>query len=253
MSYRAFAEFYDCFTSDVGYDVRSGYLLNLFLKFDKKPALLLDIGCGTGGFSFALADRGIEVIGIDPSAEMLSLAREKDCEGPKPLFLQQSAESLDLYGTVDGAVACLDTLNHIVKKAELARSLARISLFLEPGCLFIFDVNTLYKHKKVLSHRTFSYDNGEKLCIWKNSRCSKNGTVKMKLKLYQNTDGGYWYDTDRHAERAYSAEEWQQLLTEAGFQIEAVYADGTTDPPTETTERVYYVTRKKKEHDLFFK
>ena len=148
MSYKSFAGFYDSFTSDVGYKERAEYMLALFAKFDRKPTLLLDVGCGTGNFSYQFAEKGIEVIGADPSAEMLSIAssRQNEVEKP-PIFLCQSAENLDLYGTVDGAVACLDTLNHITDFAELKRSIAKISLFLESGRLFVFDVNTLYKHK----------------------------------------------------------------------------------------------------------
>lgn len=245
MSYRAFAGFYETFTSDVGYPARTEYLLELFRRFDRVPSLLLDVGCGTGGFSFEFAARGIEVIGVDPSEAMLAIARAKSFAGEKPpLFLRQSAETLDLYGTVDGAVACLDTLNHILDHGELVRSLSRIALFLEPERLFLFDVNTEYKHRVLLSGKKFVYDNGEKLCVWKNSRCSKNGTVKMKLDLYENTAGGYFRDTDRHAERAYSEEEWKAALTAAGFEILARFGDGTTEPVPETGDRAVYVTRK---------
>ncbi|WP_122619180.1 class I SAM-dependent methyltransferase [Streptomyces sp. Tu 4128] len=38
---------------------------------------VLDIGCGTGVFALLLADRGIEVVGVDPAAASLDVAREK--------------------------------------------------------------------------------------------------------------------------------------------------------------------------------
>ena len=247
MSYKSFAGFYDTFTADVGYKERAEYMLALFARFDKVPSLLLDVGCGTGGFSYQFAENGIEVIGVDPSAEMLSLAsvRRSAAEKP-PIFLCQSAENLDLYGTIDGAVACLDTLNHITDFKELERSVAKISLFLEPDRLFIFDVNTLYKHKKVLSGKKFIYDNGEKLCIWKNSRCSRNGTVKMKLKLYENTEGGYVKYTDSHMERAYSENELKTALEGAGFEILGTFGDMSFDAPKENEERIYFVAKKVK-------
>lgn len=248
MGYGAFAGFYEAFTSDVDYHGRTEYLIQLFKKLDRVPSLLLDVGCGTGGFSFELARHGIDVIGVDPSPAMLSLARAKPFEGDHPpLFLEQSAETLDLYGTVDGAVACLDTLNHIVDFEELVRSLSRISLFLEPERLFIFDVNTLYKHKHLLSGKKFIYDNGDKLCIWKNSRCTKNGTVRMKLKLYENTADGYLRDTDHHAERAYTEEEWRIALDRAGFDIVALFGEQSENSPRETEEREVWVVRKRNE------
>ena len=247
MSYKSFAGFYDTFTQDVGYKERAEYMLALFARFDKIPTLLLDVGCGTGSFSYCFAEKNIEVIGVDPSAEMLSLAssRQNALEKP-PIFLCQSAENLDLYGTVDGAVACLDTLNHITDFAELERSIAKISLFLEPERLFVFDVNTLYKHKKVLSGKKFIYDNGEKLCIWKNSRCSRNGTVKMKLKLFENTPDGYVKYTDSHLERAYGQNEMETAIKNAGFEVLGVFGDLSFDPPAENDERIYFVAKKVK-------
>ena len=247
MSYKSFAVFYDTFTDNVGYNERAEYMLALFARFDKIPALLLDVGCGTGRFSYCFAEKNIEVIGVDPSAEMLSLAllKQNNLEKP-PIFLCQSAENLDLYGTVDGAVSCLDTLNQITNFAELERSVAKISLFLEPERLFIFDVNTLYKHKKVLSGKKFIYDNGEKLCIWKNSRCSRNGTVKMKLKLYENTPDGYVKYTDSHDERAYSQKEIETILQNAGFEVLGVFGDLSFEAPKENEERIYFVAKKVK-------
>ena len=247
MGYKSFAGFYDAFTSDVGYLERAEYMLALFVKFDKIPSLLLDVGCGTGGFSYQFAAKGIEVIGVDPSAEMLSFASGRSTSAEKlPIFLCQSAENLDLYGTVDGAVACLDTLNHITDYEELERSIAKISLFLEPKRLFIFDVNSFYKHKKVLSGKKFVYDNGEKLCIWKNSRCSRNGLVKMKLKLYENTPDGYVKYVDSHSERAYSENELIRALQKAGFEVLGVFGDMSFDAPKETEERIYFVAKKVK-------
>lgn len=247
MSYKSFAGFYDTFTSDVGYQERAEYMLALFVRFDKIPSLLLDVGCGTGGFSYQFAAKGIEVIGVDPSAEMLSLASGHSTSAEKPpIFLCQSAENLDLYGTVDGAVACLDTLNHITDYDELERSIAKISLFLEHERLFVFDVNTIYKHKKVLSGKKFIYDNGEKLCIWKNSRCSRNGTVKMKLKLYENTPDGYVKYTDNHSERAYSETQLKTALEKAGFEVLGVFGDLSFEAPKETDERIYFVAKKVK-------
>ena len=105
--YSNFAAVYDSLMYDVDYKKRTAYLLKLFKKYSKKPTLLLDVACGTGGFSNEFAKQGIEVIGADMSQEMLSVAREKSVQqGHDILYLCQKAEELDLYGTVDGAVCC---------------------------------------------------------------------------------------------------------------------------------------------------
>jgi ubiquinone/menaquinone biosynthesis C-methylase UbiE len=76
MSYKNFASVYDRLMTDVSYQKRTQYLLKLFKKHGKVPTLLLDLACGTGGFSNEFALKGIEVIGVDMSEEMLSVARE---------------------------------------------------------------------------------------------------------------------------------------------------------------------------------
>ena len=245
MSYRAFAEFYDTFTVDVGYRERAEYMLSLFERFDRIPSLLLDVGCGTGNFTYEFAAKGIDVIGVDPSAEMLSVAASKSqSANAAPLFLQQSAENLELYGTVDGAVACLECVNHILDYEALVRSFSGIALFLEPERLFIFDANTVYKHRKVLSGKKFLYDSGDKLCIWKNSRCSRNNTVKMKLKLSaQNDDGGFCC-TDTNAERAYTVAQLTDALEQAGMKVLAVFGDMSYAPPSPNEERIYVIAER---------
>jgi len=142
-SYCQFASVYDTLMRDVDYKARTEYLLKLFKKFDAVPTLLLDVACGTGKFSNFFAKKKIEVIGIDMSEEMLSVARQNSADmGTDVLFLCQKAEELDLYGTVDGVICCLDSLNHITDKRKLIAAVEKISLFLEKDRLFIFDVNT---------------------------------------------------------------------------------------------------------------
>ena len=151
--YTCFAENYDLLMQDVNYKERTEYLLSVFESYSKKPSLLLDLACGTGSFSNEFAKRDIQVIGVDLSPEMLNIAREKSQkEKLDVLYLCQDASRLDLYGTVDGAVCCMDSINHITDINVLKETFKKVSLFLEPDCLFVFDVNTLYKHKEVLGN-----------------------------------------------------------------------------------------------------
>ena len=147
---------YDIFTQDVDYIGNTNFLISLFEKYDRCPTLMLDLACGTGGFSFEFAKKGIEVIGVDRSEGMLSVAMEKLSAGSSnPLFLNQTAEELELYGTVDGAVCMLDSLNHITDINNLKKAFEKVALFLESKRLFIFDLNTPYKHREILSGKSF--------------------------------------------------------------------------------------------------
>ena len=246
MTYSNFAEFYDGLQSDVDYDKRAEYLLNLFEKYDRLPTLLLDVACGTGGFSLYFAKKGIDIIGVDNSIEMLCVAREKfNKAGKDALLICQSADELDLYGTVDGAVCCLDSLNHIIDNDEFKRSLKKIALFLEPQRLFIFDLNTEYKHRNILSGNTFTIENEDVFCVWQNSECYTNGIVDISLDFFKkNTDGTYTRSCENFSERAYSKEFINDCLADAGLELVVTLGDMSLEKEGKNEERVIYVTRK---------
>lgn len=245
-SYSQFAEFYDRLMSDVDYKKRSAYLLKLFKKFGKKPTLLLDLACGTGGFSNEMALQGIEVIGVDMSEEMLSVARENSAElNTDVLFLCQKAEELDLYGTVDGAICCMDSFNHITDIKDLKKAIERVSLFMEKDSLFIFDVNTPYKHKHILGDNTFVIEQDDIYCVWQNEYNEKTSTTDITLDFFVNDkDDIYSRFSEYFSERAYTNEELKDTLTVCGFDIVALYGDMTTDEPSEDCDRIIYIVRK---------
>lgn len=244
--YRDFACVYDLLTGDVDYKRRTEYMCDLFCKFDRKPTLLLDLACGTGGFSNEFAERGISVIGVDISPEMLSRARENSAERQNDiLYLCQDAAELDLFGTVDGAVCCLDSLNHIIDYEKVCQVFAKVSLFLEKDRLFIFDVNTEYKHSEILGNNTFVIDEDDVYCVWSNEYEKESNITDITIDFFiPNEDGSYERGGEEFSERAYTYEELKNAAAAAGFEILAVYAELTEQAVGEETQRAVYVTRK---------
>lgn len=243
--YNSFADFYDALMSDVDYKARAKYLLKLFKKYGKVPALLLDLACGTGAFSNEMALSGIEVIGIDASEEMLAVARENSADrGTDILFLCQKAEELDLYGTVDGAICCLDSINHITDLRNLKTAFKKVSLFMEQDGLFIFDVNTPFKHSNILADNTFVIEQDDIYCVWQNEYDKTNGITDISLDFFVRDGENYKRYSDRFCERAYSFEKLSDLLNEAGFKVEAIYEDMKTYPCSDTAERAIFIARK---------
>ena len=244
--YDAFSRCYDQFTEDVDYAFRVSRILQLFEKYDKKPTLLLDLACGTGNFSFPLAQSGIEVIGVDCSEGMLAAAISKLEQGStNPLFLNQYAEELELYGTVDGAISMLDSLNHITEYENFKKAVERVSLFLEKDRLFIFDMNTPHKHQKVLGNNTFVREDETAFCVWQNEYVGEN-TVDIFLDFFvENEDGSYERLMENFSEVAYSSEQILTVLNEAGLELVAALDDMTDLEPSDSTERITYIVRKK--------
>lgn len=245
--YNIFSHFYDRLTDDVDYKKRTKYIIRLFERFDRKPTLLLDFACGTGNFSVQFAKMGIDVIGVDRSEGMLSVAQDKNYSLKQPvLYLHQSGEELDLFGTVDGAVCCLDSLNHITDYENFKKCISNVSLFLEPERLFIFDVNTIFKHKKVLANNSFKTRKKGVDCLWTNRLLDDNVTVEINLNFTYKKGLFSKKETvgETFLERAYSHEEIESALTLAGFKIEAVYGENTFLPPSDNSQRNFYVARK---------
>lgn len=242
--YSEFAYFYDSLTQNADYCKRADYIYSLFEKFDRAPTLMLDLACGTGEFSNRFANKGVSVIGVDISYDMLSVAREKSAEQQNDiLYLCQDAAELDLYGTVDGAICCLDSLNHITDYGDFCNAIARVSLFLEKDRLFIFDLNTEYKHSCVLGNNTFVIDTDSVYCVWQNEY-DGNRTVEINLDFFVPDGGVYIRTSESFCERAYTCKEVENALNKAGLKTEAIYEEMTQNKPDKTAQRVVYVTRK---------
>ena len=240
--YGDFSAFYDALMTDVDYAARADYLLSLFQKHGAAPRSVLDIACGSGSLCAEFEKRGIDVIGTDGSESMLMRAREK--LSANALLLEQDMCELDLYGTVDGAVCTLDSLNHLCKTEEVAEVFRRARLFVEPQGMFIFDVNTVYKHPHGLGDTTFVTEQDGLMCVWRNHYMSRTHEVQMLLDFFvEEDDGSYTRYEDAVRERAYSERTLRKLLAENGWETLAVYGDMTTDAPTDTCERMIVVAR----------
>ena len=247
MSYGVFSEFYDALTANVSYDTVSQVLSSLLTRYGKSRGLLLDLACGTGSVSVRLAKKGYEVIGVDLSPEMLSEAQNKAYSaGQNILFLCQDMTALDLYGTVDAAVCTLDGLCHLPDEESVQAALRKVSLFMNPGGVFLFDVNSVYKHRAVLGNNTFVYDTDDVYCVWQNTLLPDGVTVQMDLDFFEpvSDKGDYVRQSERFTERAYPRETLEAMLKKAGFTVLDVFDGYSGKPAHDTSERLLFAVRK---------
>ncbi len=243
MSYSFFAGYYDALTGNVEYDKKAKFLHDMMQKHKPGCRLIVDLACGTGSLSVRLCELGYDVIGVDISPEMLMAAREKS--PPEILYLCQPMQRLDLYGTVDAVVCTLDSVNHVTSPRDLQAALSRVSLFLEPDGVFIFDANTPYKHECILASNTYVYDTDEVFCVWQNQQTG-DGCVEISLDFFeQQPDGLYDRCSESFCERAYTREQLCAMLDAAGLEIAEDYDDYNLTPPGENCERIVYICRKK--------
>ena len=148
-----------------------------------------------------------------------------------------------MFGTIDAAVCALDSLNHLESIDDVRTVFDRVSLFLNAGGVFVFDVNTLYKHEKILADSTFVYETEDVFCVWENEYTG-DGVTEITLDFFeQNKDGTYSRSSDFFTETAWRRETIESLLKEAGFELCAVYEYPTLNEPTETSEKLTFAAR----------
>lgn len=246
LSYSYFADFYDNLTNNVHYERYGEYILQLAEKYNHNMGITLDLACGTGSLTLWLKKKGVDIYGIDASAEMLSVAQEKalDSDISGMLFLRQKMQNIDLYGTIDTCICTLDSINHITNKDDVQKTFSRVSFFMNPEALFIFDVNTLYKHQKVLGNNTFVYDTSKVYCVWQNSLCKDSRTVDISLDFFQRDGDIYRRYSENFMERAYTHTEICEMLEKAGFRLLDVFGEMSFDKPSETSQRNFYIAKK---------
>lgn len=249
-SYGKFAEFYDELTGNISYVQRAQYFHELLKRYGPKQntedILLLDLACGTGSLSFALSDLGYDVIGVDASGEMLSVAMQKNMQRASPLlFLCQTMQELELYGSIDGAICALDSLNHLTNPQDVQEALERVSLFFSQDAVLIFDVNTPYKHEQVLGNQVFVYDCEDVYCVWQNTYHASTRVVDISLDFFEEEDGAYFRSSEQFSERAYTHEEICGFLENAGMVLVDFFAADTLEKPGSDTQRVVYVAKNR--------
>ena len=226
MNYLDFARYYDELTENVDYPARAEYLLNVMSYFRHAPGRVLDLACGTGSMTVELAKRGIDIFGVDASGDMLTQAYDKAYDN-------------------DLTVICtLDSVNHITSKKTLTRAFSRVSQYLADDGLFIFDANTIYKHKVVLGDNCYIYDIENVFCAWQNNYDPEDNRVVITLDFFESQGDMYLRSTEQFSERAYSREEMTEMLSAAGLEITEVFGDMTLLPPSETEQREIYAVRK---------
>lgn len=268
-AYTGFAQVYDLFMDNIPYDDWSEYLISLMQQYGTKDGLVLELGCGTGKITRRLANAGYDMIGIDNSYDMLSVAIEKedelrDDEGNLPrnpiLYLNQDMREFELYGTVAAVVSICDSMNYITKDEDLLEVFRLVNNYLEKDGLFIFDLNTVYKYKEILGERIIAENREEASFIWDNMYYEEEQINEYNLTVYarieseedEYCDGLFERFDEVHYQKAYTLDRIKELLEQAGMEFVTAYDAFTREPVKENSERIYVVAREKRQEGKFY-
>ena len=214
---------------------------------------VLELGCGTGKMTRLLAQAGYDMIGVDYSEEMLQIAREAAWgeRGPQNtdiLYLLQDMREFELYGTVRAVVSVCDSLNYILKEEELLKVFRLVNNYLDPGGVFIFDLNTPYKYREILGENTICENREQGSFIWENFYEEEEQVNQYDLTLFirdREHPGLYRKYEETHVQRGYEAGRIEELLQQAGMEFIAAYDAFTREPVKADSERIYVIAREK--------
>ena len=244
MIYTGFASMYDELMQDIPYEKWGIYITDVLRKAlpAQEEILVVDLACGTGTMTLLLAEQGFDMIGVDMSYDMLAAAQEKAYEkGKNILFLAQKVQELDLFGTVDAMVSVCDGFNYILEETELVTAFERVRLFLNPGGVFIFDMNTEYKFKELLGQKSFEGEaKGGGSYEWDNNYNEETGVNEYRVQFFHKNGEHF---TEVHKQRAYNPQAVVKMLKDAGFENISMYHEYTNELPKADSLRITFVAK----------
>ncbi len=257
-AYRDFAYVYDELMDNTPYELWSQRISDLIEKhgvsrplqeaegtdlFASERNLVVDLGCGTGTLTQLLRQKGYDMIGVDNSGEMLSVAMEKrEQAGCDILYLLQDMRELELYSTVGTVISVCDSLNYILEEDELSEVFRRVNNYLYPGGIFIFDFNTVYKYQQVIGDTIIAENRDDCSFIWENYYYPEEEINEYDLTVFVQEEGdSFRRFTETHYQRGYTAEQMISLVEASGMRVLLIRDSDTDGPVTDTSERIYLV------------
>lgn len=229
--YSVLAKYYDRLMGDFDY---KGYLE--FVK-DLLVGEGVDLACGSGEMSIALAKLGRSMIGVDISGEMLNLATLKaKKEGVSVKWIRQDVTGLELSHKVDFFTCVCDGVNYIAKP-KLGGFFSLVRSYLKEGGKFVFDISSQYKLEQILADNLFCEDYDDVTYIWSNSL--GEGYVDMDLDFFEKIQGDtYRRIEESHRQYIHSVKDIEELLK--GWEVKAF--DGETyGKPTPKSKRILFI------------
>ncbi len=243
-AYHALAASYDRLTGDVEYARIVEFYHRILELEGLQPHTAVDLACGTGSIAWVLARQGYRVIGVDASEDMLTVATQRAAgEANRPLFVHQRLEQLHLPRGVDLAVCALDSLNYICDPEKCRQAIRRVYRALNPGGIFIFDVNTPQK-LRAMDGQIFLDEDDDVYCVWRGEFDAETNICSYGMDLFQREGRNWRRSFEEHREYAYTQQTLTEFLRDAGFRKIRCYGDRRLAPPEAEEQRIYFSAQK---------
>ena len=250
--YDDWADIYDAVYADLTHDI------DFYIELAREAGgPVLELGCGTGRVSLAIAREGIAVTGIDISPRMTAVAQTKAARrglSERCVFQSGDMAALQLAERFPLVVMPFRSFQSMLTTEEQRQALARVRERLAPGGLFAMDtfnpdVSSLVNDEtsRLAYHlKDVERADGGTLVVWGQNGWDPVTQVNdIRLIIEEVSDEGV---VERRLMRDFEQRytfryEMEHLLELCGFDLKAVYGDFGGGPVTEDTEDLIWVAR----------
>lgn len=240
--YKDFSKVYDLLMWDYDYEKWSEYYKEIFESFSIAPETILEVGAGTGSMTEVLSRDYREVVAIDPSPAMLTLAREKLFDARNVRFLLKDIRDFEIEKKFDACVAACDVMNYMLTKEDFILALKNVRGALREGGLFLFDMSSYYKLSEILGDNTFIHDTEDIYYVFQGEFAGD--TEHIDLNIFIKEGDFYKRYSEVQSMRAYKIKEVLSMVDQAGFREFEALAPFSFSRPKEVTERILFLGRK---------
>lgn len=246
-AYTDFADVYDTFMDETPYEEWCEFLVQMLDKYQVPKGLVLDLGCGTGTLTQMLSGKGYDMIGVDNSPQMLSIAMGKrEISGDNILYLMQDMREFELYGTVGAVISICDSLNYLLEEEDLVQTFKLVNNYLDPKGIFIFDFNTVYKYQEIIGDTTIAENREDCSFIWENFYHEEEEINEYDLTIFVREEEDVFRKfEENHFQRGYRLEQMKEALEKAGMEFVAALDANTHEEVTDVSERIYCIARER--------
>ena len=240
-AYTAFAPLYDDFMSHIPYE-EWGQNIDEYFRKNEIGKNILELGCGTGRFSFIMEKKGYTVIGIDNSEEMVKEALRKAKKNKSTCeFVIQDMRVIEQDKKFDAVISVCDSMNYLADEFDLISVMEGVKEVLLPGGIFLFDMKTEAFYKR-LGDLTFTDENENGSYIWKNfyDENTRDNFYEMTFFIHKKKNL-YERKCEEHIQHCFTAEEIMESAKKAGLNLREMLDMNMNNPGDYNAQRIYYV------------
>ena len=207
-------------------------------------AAVLDLACGWGRPSVALAREGFRVTGVDWSETLLASARRRaEKAGVEVEWVRSDMREIDFDGRFDAVLSLFSSLGYFLSDAEDLRVLQAARRALRPGGFFLLE--TMHRDHIVgaFAERDW-WENEDGTLVWVEREFDAvEGVSREWTRWRRGAKDGEKY----HELRIRNATEWDALIRAAGLVPVEWYGDWELAPFLHTSEDLVVVCRRGKD------